>query len=200
MRRIRRAEIGDAAAVRAIYAPYVSDQATSFEVVVPDTAEMTRRIASLGDRYPWLVFEEDDEVRGYAYASPHRVRQAYQWSVDVSVYIEPSAHRRGVGRALYTALFALLRKQCYMNAYAGITLPNGASVGLHESMGFVPVGVYARVGFKFDRWHDVGWWQLRLSDAERPPGDPRLTSEVWPDPDVSTWLAACATSVRPGRA
>ena len=159
---IRSVDLTDAQAVQAIYAPFVLDSAISFETVVPDVIEIRRRIEAQRERYPWLVLEADRAVVGYAYASAHRTRQAYQWSVDVSVYVDRAVHRRGIGRALYVALFDFLRRQRFVNAYAGITLPNPSSVGLHESLGFEPVGVYRRVGFKFDRWHDVVWLHLRL--------------------------------------
>ena len=193
---IRSVEVSDAHAVRAIYAPFISDGATSFEVVVPDLAEMECRIQAQRDRYPWLVFERDHKVLGYAYASAHRARQAYQWCVEVSVYVHPKAHRCGVGRALYAALFDLLRRQGYVNAYAGITLPNPASLGLHESLGFVPVGVFSRIGFKFDRWHDVAWLQLRLLEDPRPPHDLRPAADLLQEQGVAAMLEACARSIR----
>ena len=193
---IRRVEARDAAAVRAIYAPYVSDKATSFEVTVPSLEEMERRIQSSGDRYPWLVFERDGVVLGYAYASTHHERQAYQWSVNVSVYVHADAHRSGMGRALYTALFDLLRRQGFVNAYGGITLPNPGSVGLHESMGFVPVGVYTGVGYKFGRWHDVTWLHLLLMTPPHDATAPAATSALWRDPSVQAIFAICAASVR----
>jgi L-amino acid N-acyltransferase YncA len=194
--RIRSVTTADAEAVRMIYAPYVSDSATSFEAVVPDLAEMTRRIEAQADRYPWLVFESGDRILGYAYASPHRARTAYQWSVEVSVYVHADAHRRGVGRALYIALFELLRRQGYINAYAGITLPNPSSVGLHESLGFVPVGVYRRIGFKFDRWHDVEWLHLRLVEDPRPMMDPLSVADVWRDGNAAALLEECTRTAR----
>jgi phosphinothricin acetyltransferase len=104
---------------------------------------------------PWLAFDSDGAVLGFAYASPHRARAAYRWSVDSSVYVRSGTRHRGIAKALYGALFELLRRQGYVNVYAGITLPNPASVRLHESTGFSLVGTYARVGFKFGRWHDV---------------------------------------------
>jgi L-amino acid N-acyltransferase YncA len=167
-KRIRSIELHDAEAVRSIYAPFVTDSATSFEIEPPDTTTIEQRIRDLKDRYPWLVFEADEKVLGYAYASPHRARHAYQWCVDVSVYIHGLARGCGVGRALYASLFEMLRRQSYVNVYAGITLPNPASIGLHQSLGFVPVGVYSRVGFKFGKWHDVVWLHLRLSEAPVP--------------------------------
>ena len=195
-KRIRSAEASDAHAVRDIYAPFVSDNATSFEVVVPDLAEVERRIESQRDRYPWLVFEGDRGVLGYAYASAHRTRRAYQWSVEVSVYVHPKAHRCGIGRALYTALFELLRRQGYVNAYAGITLPNPSSMALHESLGFVRIGVFPRIGFKFDTWHDVAWLYLRLIEGLPPLADPLPTADVWQEQGVAAMLDACARSVR----
>lgn len=185
----------DAAAVQAIYAPFVSDSATSFETVVPDVVETRRRIEAQRERYPWLVFEADRMVVAYAYASAHRTRQAYQWSVDVSVYVDRGFHRRGMGRALYLALFDLLRRQRFVNAYAGITLPNPSNVGLHASLGFEPIGVYRRVGFKFDRWHDVAWPHLRLGEDSGPPADPLSTQHLWHDPTVTAILRDRAQDV-----
>jgi L-amino acid N-acyltransferase YncA len=194
--RIRSVTSADAEAVRMIYAPYVSDSATSFEAVVPDLAEMTRRIEAQADRYPWLVFESGEKILGYAYASPHRARTAYQWSVEVSVYVQADAHRRGIGQALYVALFELLRHQGYVNAYAGITLPNVSSVGLHESLGFQPVGIYREIGFKFDRWHDVEWLHLRLVKDPRPVSDPLAVADLWRIEKVTTLLDDCAGMAR----
>ena len=162
----------DGAAVAAIYAPYVRDTTISFETEPPDAAEMARRIASIGERFPWLVAADAQGMLGYAYACEHRSRAAYRWDVDVAVYLDPRAHRRGVGRELYRRLFALLRVQGYVSAYAGIALPNAASVGLHEAMGFVAVGVYREVGYKHGGWHDVGWWSLRLQPAPPHPAEP----------------------------
>lgn len=193
---IRKVESGDAAAIRDIYAPYVADRATSFEVAVPSVEEMARRIQSYGDRYPWIVFERAGRVIGYAYASSHHERQAYQWSVNVSVYVHEEAHRTGVGRALYTALFDLLRRQGFVNAYGGITLPNPASVGLHQSMGFVPVGVYTNVGYKFGQWHDVTWLHLQLVAPPATAADPTPITALWNDASVTTMLAACAAMAR----
>ena len=122
---------------------------------------------------PWLVWEEDGRVLGYAYASGHRARAAYQWCVEVSVYVHPDARRGGIARRLYTELFERLREQGFYNAYAGITLPNPASVGFHEAMGFRPIGVYPKIGYKFGRWHDVGWWSLRLRDDDEEPAPPK---------------------------
>jgi phosphinothricin acetyltransferase len=185
---IRLAVESDSEAIARIYSPAVTDHVTSFERVAPDANEMAERMRSIGAQYPWLVREEDGVVIGYAYASPHRDRWAYQWSVDVCVYVDSTAHRRGTGRALYSSLFAVLVLQGYRNAYAGIALPNPASEGLHLAVGFVPVGVYHRVGYKFGEWHDVAWFERQLAEriADPPPpvpigsllGDPVLMAAI----------------------
>jgi phosphinothricin acetyltransferase len=171
-RRVRVATEGDAGAVQAIYAPEVAATAISFEVDPPSADEMRTRIRETLRTHPWFVCEEAGHVLGYAYASPHRPRAAYRWSVDVSVYIDRSARRRGMGRALYAPLFRILARQGYQTAYAGITLPNAGSVGLHEAMGFRLIGVYEAVGYKLGAWHDVGWWALGLGPRPAEPAEP----------------------------
>lgn len=174
---IRHAEPGrDGAGCAAVYAPSVTDGVASFEERPPDAAEMTRRIEIMTPLYPWLVAERDGAIAGYAYATRHRDRAAYRWAADVSVYVASDHHRRGVGRALYGALLELLKRQRVQVACAGITLPNPASVRLHEACGFELVGVYRRIGWKAGSWWDVGWWELELlapSDGRPPePGAP----------------------------
>ena len=149
----------DAAACAAIYAPSVDPGVASFELTPPDAGEMAVRIA---DAPAWVVVEEHEELLGFAYAGPFNARAAYRFAVNVSVYVAAVHHRRGLGRALYEELFARLRAQGIRWACAGITLPNAGSVGLHEALGFQPVGVYRQIGFKHGAWHDVGWWQLEL--------------------------------------
>jgi phosphinothricin acetyltransferase len=170
----------DAPSVQAIYAPIVRDTIISFEYEAPPVDEMRRRIIKTLQRYPWLVCEHEPggEMLGYAYAGPHSERAAYQWSADVSVYVSAQARRMGVGRALYAALFELLRRQNIVNVYAGIALPNAASVGLHEAMGMTPVGVYHQVGYKFGAWHDVGWWQMALVERPDVPMPPLTLAEA----------------------
>lgn len=163
MTEIRLARATDGRALADIYRPAVVERATSFEVDPPDAAEMARRVTSLVPSHPWLVCLENGRTLGYAYASKHRDRAAYQWSVEVSAYVAPSAHRRGVGTALYASLFAVLDLLGYRNAFAGITLPNEPSVGFHESNGFRPVGTYRRIGWKLGDWHDVLWLQRHLA-------------------------------------
>jgi L-amino acid N-acyltransferase YncA len=133
-----------------------------------------------------LVQVEAGAVVGYAYASPHRDRAAYRWSVDVTVYVHRAHHRRGIGRRLYETLFPLLVFQGFCTAHAGITLPNPGSVGLHEGLGFEPIGVYPAVGWKLGAWHDVGWWRRPLGPRLPTPADPLPLAEArrlpaWPD-------------------
>jgi L-amino acid N-acyltransferase YncA len=181
---IRLATGHDAEQIQAIYAPNVRQTAISFELVPPTVDDMQERIRKTLEHFPWVVCEHQGEIQGYAYASAHRARAAYQWSVDVSVYVHAQARRYGVGRAVYSSLFKLLDLQGVYNAYAGITLPNPASVGLHESLGFQPVGIYRAVGYKLGAWHDVGWWQLALRPHSAPAAPPAAldrvrTSERW---------------------
>jgi L-amino acid N-acyltransferase YncA len=139
----------------------VTDSWISFELEAPDAAEMTRRIGEYSASHAWLVAEVDGALAGYAYGSPHRSRAAYASSCDVAVYVDPALSRRGIGRTLYAVLLPLLARQ-YHAAFAGIALPNDASIGLHEAMGFTPVGIYREAGWKMGGWRDVGWWQRLL--------------------------------------
>jgi phosphinothricin acetyltransferase len=181
---IRLASERDAAQIQAIYSPIVSQTVTSFEMEPPTVEEMRRRITDTLAHFPWLVCEHQAQILGYAYASKHRARAAYQWSVDVSVYVHANTRRTGIGRAMYASLFQILRLQGFYNAYAGVALPNPGSVGLHEAMGFKPIGVYSEVGYKFGAWHDVGWWHLALQPkavSPQPPLDlpPVQHSDGW---------------------
>lgn len=169
---IRLAREADAAAIATLYRPLVETTAISFETDPPTPDEMAERIRETLIAYPWLVCDNGGALAGYAYAGRHRVRGAYRWSVDTSAYVDASHRRRGVGRALYASLLAILGAQGYFNAYAGIALPNAASVRLHESLGFEPIGVYRRVGYKLGAWHDVGWWQLALRAELVAPHEP----------------------------
>ena len=178
--RIRTARREDAPEIHAIYAPYVRDTVVSFEMEPPGIDVMARRIDAILPSFPWLVWAEHGRVAGYAYASRHMDRVGYQWSVNVSAYVHRDFHRRGIGGALYRELLGLLRRQGYFNAYGGITLPNAASVALHESVGFEPLCVYRGVGFKMGRWRDVGWWHLRLAELPANPAPPRRFAELVP--------------------
>lgn len=162
---VRVATEQDANAVAEIYAPYVRDTVISFEDIPPSPEEMRQRITRTLASHPFLVFEDGEHVVAYAYASQHKERAAYRWSVDVAIYASPRVHRRGIGRALYTSLFGVLERQGIHTAFAGVTLPNEKSVGLHEAMGFQPIGTYRQVGFKFGAWRDVGWWGRSIADG-----------------------------------
>ena len=159
----------DAAAIVRIYAPYVEETPISFEETVPTVDEMAARIRKCCGRWQWLVAETDDEVVGYAYGSQHRERVAYRWSVEVSAYVDRNHHRKGIGRALYEPLLIDLADKGFCNAFAGITVPNEASVKLHTAMGFSPIGTFRSIGWKFGQWHDVAWLQRTL--RERPPAE-----------------------------
>ena len=163
----------DAAACAAIYAPHVEASATSFEAEPPTAAEFAERIERTGATHPWLVAESDGEILGFAYACEHRTRAAYRWAADVSIYLAEAIAARDWGGPSTRCCSSGSATQRFRVACAGVTLPNEASVRLHESLGFAPVGVYRRIGWKAGAWHDVGWWQLDLSpDGEDPPEEP----------------------------
>ena len=163
----------DAAEISEIYGTYVEQSLISFEEVAPTAAEMAARIRSTLEWTPWLVAEDEaGRVAGYAYASRHRERAGYRWSVDISVYVDASAHRRGIGRALYAELVRILRRQRFVNAYAGVALANEASVGLHTAIGMEQIAVYERVGYKHGQWVDVAWFGMRLNEPAELPLEP----------------------------
>jgi L-amino acid N-acyltransferase YncA len=193
---IRLATARDADAIAEIYRPSVESAPTSFETEAPDGAEIGRRLEEVLKSHPWLVCELNGVVSGYAYATKHRARAAYQWSVDTAVYVDAASRRYGIGRALYTALFPMLTAQGYVNAYAGITLPNPGSVGLHEAVGFRALGVYRKVGFKRGAWHDVGWWELLLHPHPPSPALPATLDAVCGDPAWNDWLQRGVALVR----
>jgi len=189
---IRLAADGDAASIADVYRPSVEGSPSTFEFEAPDASEMRQRIRETLTFHPWIVCEVGGEVVGYAYGTKHRVRIGYRWSVDTSVYVLERCRRRGVGQGLYTSLVRILAAQGFFNAYAGITLPNPASVALHESVGFQPVGVYRHVGHKLGRWHDVGWWGLALQPHVPSPAPPIGLEEL---PRGSAWNAMLAAGL-----
>jgi L-amino acid N-acyltransferase YncA len=163
----------DAAGVTAVYRPAVEATVATFEEVAPAPEEMADRMRGILGRTPWLVAaDEAGAITGYAYASPHRERAGYRWSVDISVYVDPAHQGRGIGRALYDVLLDLLRRQRYLNVFAGIALPNEPSVSLHRAVGMATIGVYPQVGWKHGRWVDVAWFGMRLADPDEPPAEP----------------------------
>lgn len=172
MTRIRVAKPSDAAEMVAIYAPYVLHTSTSFEYEVPSVDEFSLRIENGLRTLPWLVCEHDGSIIAYAYASHHRERKAYQWSVETSVYVKEEFQGKGVALTLYAALFSLLKKQGFVNAYAGISQPNARSVAFHRKCGFTDVGLYTKIGYKAGAWHDVLWMHLVLHETPLPPQNP----------------------------
>jgi len=195
---LRLAVPDDAEGIAGIYGPIVESTLISFEADPPSLDEIRSRIQHTLPAHPWLVCDRDGEVAGYAYATQHRVRTGYRWSVDTSVYVHPDDRRRGIGRALYTSLIRVLIAQGYFNAFAGIALPNAGSVGLHESVGFRPLGVYRNVGYKLGGWCDVGWWQLALQPVVDPPQPPLSVTDLQNAPAWPDMLAAGASFIREG--
>jgi len=170
--RVRDASAPDGTGCAAVYAPYVTGTAVTFELEPPSALEMARRIEVAQERHAWLVLEEEGRVVGYAYGGPFAVRAAYRWACEVSVYLEQGRRRTGGGRALYEALLARLARRGYRTALAGMTLPNEASVGMHRAMGFQPAATFRKVGYKLGAWHDVAWVQLMIGSDQDPPGEP----------------------------
>jgi phosphinothricin acetyltransferase len=191
---IRLALPGDVAAILAIYTKVVRTSAITFEYDPPSEAEFAERVATVAAKFPWLVYARDGDVLGYAYATTWRARAAYQWAVETTVYVRDDVHRQGVGRALYRSLIACLRLQGHRLAIGGITLPNPASVALHEACGFRLVGVHRACGHKQDRWHDVGFWELELAPrADAAPSPPAPPSALV---GTTAWEQAVASGLR----
>lgn len=162
---IRPVSIADVPQMLDIYGPIVRETAISFELDPPTLAEFEQRVRKCAETWAWVVAVKDEKVLGYAYGSSHRERKAYQWSTETSAYVLEAARGQGVGKALYRALLPALATRGYCNAFAGIALPNAASVALHQATGFTPIGTFPRVGHKFGHWHDVGWFNCRLRDS-----------------------------------
>jgi phosphinothricin acetyltransferase len=176
--KIRIAKPEDAKDILAIYAPYIINTSFTFETEVPSVDEFAERIQNYLLNYPWLVCEENANIVGYAYAVRHRERTAYQWSVESSVYINDDFQRKGIAKALYTALFEFLKKQGFRNVYAVINLPNDKSVDFHEDCGFKYFATYEQVGYKLGKWKNVGWWRLILNEFNGEPAAPLKFSEM----------------------
>lgn len=175
---IRLAKEKDAESILAIYAPYISNTSFTFETEVPTIKAFAGRINTNLINWPWLVAEIDGVVAGYAYATRHRERTAYQWCVESSVYVHNDHQRAGVARALYAALFDILKIQGCRNVYAVINLPNEKSVAFHESCGFEYFATYEKVGYKLGKWKNVGWWKLSINEYTDEPAAPIKFSEL----------------------
>jgi len=167
--KIRSALSSDASSILDIYAPYIANTAVSFETEVPSVEDFTQRIMGNQESCPWLVYESGGLIAGYAYASKHRDRAAYQWSLESSVYVNEGFRQQGIATKLYQTLFQILKYQGCRNLYAGITLPNEKSVNFHQKMGFSKIADYKNIGYKFNRWHTVGWYELQLNDYSDAP-------------------------------
>ncbi len=192
---IRIAREADAEAMLAIYAPFVRDTAISFETEPPSVEEFRGRVRSTLEAGLWLLCEADGGSIGYAYAGRFHARRAYQWTVEVTVYVHRDHHRQGVGLGLYTSLLACLELQGFRSAIGVIALPNAASVGLHERAGFAQGGLLRAVGHKHGRWHDVGWWQRDLRAPGPSPAPPRALAEVHESAEFRRALATGAALV-----
>lgn len=189
---IRLARPEDAAAIRSIYAPFVESTPISFEETPPTVSEVATRLEKTLETYPWLVCELEGEVVGYAKAGPLRSMAAYQWTVELSVYVDTAARRSGVASGLYTALLEILSLQGYRSAYAAITVPNPSSDRFHERMGFEAVGDFPRAGHTQGEWRDVRWWYRPVGDP-RSDSNPGAGSETGPAPDPPTPLSVLMT-------
>ena len=178
MNLLRLASPGDADGILAIYAPYIESTSFTFETEVPSTEEFAERIKTYLINWPWLVCERDGKIAGYAYATKHRERVAYQWCTESSIYIHDEFQNTGMGKALYTALLAILRTQGFNNVYAVINLPNDKSVAFHESLGFGYFATYENAGYKLGKWKNVGWWKLSINEYRNEPLAPIKFSEL----------------------
>ncbi len=177
--RLRAATSQDAAAIAELYAPYVSASTVSFEMEPPSAEAMRSRIEERSDLYPWIVAEDEvGLIAGYAYATAFRQRLAYRFTVETSVYVGQDAQGQGLGARLYRSLFATLESQGFAQAIAAITLPNAASLRLHERLGFSQAGLYSKVGHKFGSWHDVAIWQRPLAPMPELPREPRPLADA----------------------
>ena len=164
---IRPVQHSDAATIRAIYQPYVTDTAITFEVNVPTVQEFERRITKTLTQFPYLVAEVDGKVVGYAYASTYYARAAYDWTTELSIYVAKESRGQGIGSALYTALEEELEARCYLRFLACIAVPNEASISMHKKRGYVQVAHFPKVGYKFEQWHDIVWMQKILDGPVR---------------------------------
>lgn len=178
MKKMRIVQSSDAASILEIYTPYILDTAVTFETEIPSINSFEERIKLYTEKWPWIVYKIDGIIAGYAYATKHRERLAYQWCVESSVYIRDQFQREGIASKLYNALFEVLRLQGFINVYAGIALPNDKSITLHERLGFTNFVYYKNVGYKLGEWRTVGWWQKQINEYEKQPSAPVNFAEM----------------------
>ncbi|MEM1134520.1 MAG: N-acetyltransferase family protein [Bacteroidota bacterium] len=170
---IRLASEEDITGILEIYNPIVVSTPISFEYEVPSDKTLKERFFKKYKHYPFIVGLQDNRLTGYAYASPHRERTAYQWAVETSIYVHPKYKNKGFATCLYTSLLKILKVLGYFNAYAGIVTPNKASEAFHQSMGFKHIGTYSGIGFKLDKWHNVNWWEYEIQRKITNPDTPK---------------------------
>jgi len=175
---LRLASPADAEGILSIYAPYIENTSFTFETEVPSLPEFSKRIKNYMENWPWLVYETDGQIAGYAYAGRYRERIAYQWCVESSVYINDNFQQHGIAGKLYSALFDILKKQGFRTVYAVINLPNDKSVKFHEKCGFHYFATYEKVGYKLGKWKNVGWWQLSINEYTDQPQPPIKFSQL----------------------
>lgn len=194
--KIRLATVEDSAEILSIYADYITDTAITFETEVPSVTEFEKRIEKVLENYPWLVCEIDGKVAGYAYASKHGERAAYRWSADLSIYISAEYYRRHMATALYKALIALLQKQGYVNAFAGVTVPNLNSEAFHTRFGFQIAGVFKNVGYKLGEWRDVKWFAMNIAEYPKEPQLPVVLQDAVDENALEEILKEIAKSIK----
>lgn len=152
----------DAAQIANIYNYYIENSTITFEEEKVSEDEMCERIKNISAKFPYLKIQENEEVLGYAYATSWRVRSAYRFSAEITIYLKNDIQRKGYGSKLFSALLEELRKTGIHVLVGGIALPNPASVGLHEKFGFKKIAQFEEIGFKFGQWIDVGYWELKI--------------------------------------
>ena len=162
----------------AVYAPSVINTPITFEYEVPSLQEYSERMKKIASHYPVLVCEKDSEVAGFAYGNIHRVKIAYQWSTESTIYVADKFHGSGVAQALYHALLSVLELQGFVNVYAGVTIPNAKSEHFHLAMGFAEIGVFEKIGFKLGKWHDLKFFEMYLVEHPTSPTPPVSIGDV----------------------
>ncbi|MFI3205678.1 MAG: N-acetyltransferase family protein [Clostridia bacterium] len=176
---IRQANKNDSAEILAIYSKYIENTTISFELKVPSLEDFTKRVETISSSYPYLVYVENDKIKGYAYASKHKEREAYDYDVEVSIYLDQNCLSSGIGTELYSVLFDILPKQGFFNAYSGITVPNEKSENIHKKFGFSNIGIYEKTGYKFGKWLDVKWLHKKLKSHEEKPEKIKKIGELY---------------------